>query len=45
MFAKHWDHVEDPREISGISRFLSGGIGGITSQLSKYHFKNEVITL
>ncbi|KAK7695894.1 hypothetical protein QCA50_000533 [Cerrena zonata] len=36
MFAKHWDHVEDSREISGISRFLSGGIGGITSQLSIY---------
>lgn len=35
-FAKYWDHVEDPREISGISRFLSGGIGGITSQLSIY---------
>lgn len=28
------DKVEDPRDISGISRFLSGGIGGISSQLS-----------
>jgi solute carrier family 25 phosphate transporter 23/24/25/41 len=34
MFAKYWDHVEDNREISGFSRFMSGGIGGITSQLS-----------
>lgn len=35
-FAKYWDNVEDPRDISGVSRFLSGGIGGITSQLSIY---------
>lgn len=35
-FAKYWDKVEDPRDISGISRFLSGGIGGISSQLSIY---------
>ncbi|KIK94699.1 hypothetical protein PAXRUDRAFT_11892 [Paxillus rubicundulus Ve08.2h10] len=35
-FAKHWDHVEDSRDISGSSRFLSGGIGGISSQLSIY---------
>ena len=34
MFAKYVDHVEDPRDISGVSRFLSGGMGGITSQLS-----------
>lgn len=34
-FAKYWDHVEDVREISGTSRFLAGGIGGICSQLSK----------
>lgn len=34
MFAQYWDGVSDPREISGVSRFLSGGIGGITSQLS-----------
>jgi hypothetical protein len=34
MFAKYWDHVDDPRDISGASRFMSGGIGGITSQLS-----------
>ena len=27
--------MEDSRDISGLSRFLSGGIGGITSQLSK----------
>ncbi|KXN89640.1 Calcium-binding mitochondrial carrier SAL1 [Leucoagaricus sp. SymC.cos] len=35
-FAKYWDHVDDPREISSVSRFLSGGIGGISSQLSIY---------
>ena len=34
MFATYWDHVEDTREISGFSRFMSGGVGGITSQLS-----------
>lgn len=33
-FAKYVDNVDDPREISSLSRFLSGGIGGITSQLS-----------
>ncbi|TFY56358.1 hypothetical protein EVJ58_g7695 [Rhodofomes roseus] len=33
MFAKHWDHVDDPRDISGVSRFMSGGLGGISSQL------------
>ncbi|EPT03749.1 hypothetical protein FOMPIDRAFT_149969 [Fomitopsis schrenkii] len=36
MFAQHWDHVDDPRDISGVSRFLSGGIGGISSQLTIY---------
>ena len=36
MFAKYLDHVEDSREISGFSRFMSGGIGGITSQLSMH---------
>ncbi|KAI0940015.1 hypothetical protein AcV5_001236 [Taiwanofungus camphoratus] len=36
MFARYWDKVDDPREISGVSRFLSGGMGGITSQLSIY---------
>jgi solute carrier family 25 (mitochondrial phosphate transporter), member 23/24/25/41 len=35
-FARYWDQVDDPRDISGVSRFLSGGIGGITSQLSIY---------
>ena len=34
-FAKYWDHVEDTRDISGVSRFLSGGMGGISSQLSE----------
>ncbi|OCH92951.1 mitochondrial carrier [Obba rivulosa] len=36
MFARYWDKVDDPREISGFSRFISGGIGGITSQLTIY---------
>ncbi|KAH9853514.1 mitochondrial carrier [Lenzites betulinus] len=36
MFAKYWDKVEDPRDISGASRFLSGGLGGISSQLTIY---------
>ncbi|KAF7977433.1 hypothetical protein HWV62_3588 [Athelia sp. TMB] len=35
-FAKYVDHVEDSRDISGTSRFLSGGMGGIVSQLSIY---------
>ncbi|KAJ7507892.1 mitochondrial carrier [Mycena galericulata] len=35
-FAKYWDKVEDPRDLSNLSRFLSGGIGGISSQLSIY---------
>ncbi|TFK29415.1 mitochondrial carrier [Coprinopsis marcescibilis] len=35
-FAKYWDKVDDPRDISGVSRFMSGGIGGISSQLSIY---------
>lgn len=33
MFAKYVDNVSDSRDISGFSRFMSGGIGGITSQL------------
>ncbi len=33
-FAKYVDNVSDSRDISGTSRFLSGGIGGITSQLA-----------
>ncbi|KAF8314793.1 mitochondrial carrier [Clavulina sp. PMI_390] len=36
FFAKYYDHVDDPRDISGVSRFISGGIGGITSQLAIY---------
>jgi len=36
LFAKYYDKVEDPRQISGVSRFLSGGFGGISSQLSIY---------
>jgi hypothetical protein len=40
FFARYWDKVEDPRDISGISRFISGGIGGITSQLCSLQFPN-----
>ncbi|KAF9513286.1 hypothetical protein BS47DRAFT_1344318 [Hydnum rufescens UP504] len=36
VFAKYVDHVDDPREISGTSRFISGGFGGITSQLGLF---------
>ncbi|KAH9006979.1 mitochondrial carrier [Lactarius hatsudake] len=36
FFADYVDNVEDIRDISGTSRFVSGGIGGITSQLSIY---------
>lgn len=32
FFAKYWDCVPDQTEISGTSRFISGGIGGLTSQ-------------
>lgn len=35
-FAQYWDHVEEVKDISGTSRFMSGGIGGLTSQLSIY---------
>jgi solute carrier family 25 (mitochondrial phosphate transporter), member 23/24/25/41 len=34
-FAKYVDNVHDSRDISGTSRFISGGIGGITSQLGE----------
>ncbi|THH11487.1 hypothetical protein EW145_g618 [Phellinidium pouzarii] len=36
FFAQYVDKVDDSRDISGTSRFISGGIGGITSQLSIY---------
>ncbi|OBZ70391.1 Calcium-binding mitochondrial carrier protein SCaMC-1-B [Grifola frondosa] len=36
MFAQYWDKVDDVRDISGVSRFLSGGMGGISSQLTIY---------
>ncbi|TFY79868.1 hypothetical protein EWM64_g4142 [Hericium alpestre] len=38
VFAQYVDKVEDPREISGTSRFLSGGMGGIASQLCMHTF-------
>jgi solute carrier family 25 phosphate transporter 23/24/25/41 len=37
LFAQYWDEVSDTREISGVSRFLSGGIAGLTSQLCEFH--------
>jgi hypothetical protein len=36
FLAKYWDGVNDPAEISSSSRFIAGGIGGITSQLAIY---------
>ncbi|ODN76545.1 hypothetical protein L202_05207 [Cryptococcus amylolentus CBS 6039] len=36
FLAKYWDCVSDPSELSSSSRFISGGVGGITSQLSIY---------
>lgn len=36
FFARYVDGVEDSRNISGTSRFVSGGIGGITSQLCMF---------
>jgi hypothetical protein len=41
FFAQYVDNVEDVREISGTSRFLSGGIGGITSQLSECPLRTD----
>lgn len=37
MFAKYVDNVSDSRDISGFSRFISGGFGGIASQLCTSH--------
>ncbi|AFR97689.2 solute carrier family 25 (mitochondrial phosphate transporter), member 23/24/25/41 [Cryptococcus neoformans] len=36
FLAKYWDKVSDPSELSSSSRFISGGVGGITSQLAIY---------
>ncbi|GAA5942769.1 uncharacterized protein JCM15063_002786 [Sporobolomyces koalae] len=36
VFAQHWDQVPDQTMISNTSRFISGGIGGVVSQLSIY---------
>lgn len=36
FLAKYWDKVSDPADLSPSSRFISGGIGGITSQFSIY---------
>lgn len=45
FFAKYWDHVEDSRDISQTSRFLSGGIGGILSQLSEGFLLSDCLFL
>lgn len=34
--ARYWDRVKDPSELSSSSRFLAGGVGGITSQFVIY---------
>ncbi|WFD24520.1 hypothetical protein MEQU1_003222 [Malassezia equina] len=36
FFARYVDGKSDSRDISGMSRFISGGLGGMTSQLSIY---------
>jgi hypothetical protein len=36
FLAKYWDKVSDPSELSSSSRFIAGGIGGITSQFAIY---------
>ncbi|WVR04148.1 hypothetical protein IAU60_001147 [Kwoniella sp. DSM 27419] len=36
FLAKYWDKVTDPADLSSSSRFIAGGIGGITSQFAIY---------
>lgn len=36
FLARYWDCVSDVSELSSSSRFLAGGIGGITSQFAIY---------
>jgi hypothetical protein len=36
FLARYWDKVDDQSQISGSSRFLSGGLGGISSQFAIY---------
>ena len=36
FLAKYWDCVSDPADLSSSSRFISGGVGGITSQFAIY---------
>ena len=36
FFAKYWDKVHDPSDLSSSSRFIAGGVGGITSQAAIY---------
>ncbi|RXK37012.1 solute carrier family 25 (mitochondrial phosphate transporter), member 23/24/25/41 [Tremella mesenterica] len=36
FLAQYWDKVSDASELSSSSRFLAGGVGGITSQFAIY---------
>ncbi|OCF44486.1 solute carrier family 25 (mitochondrial phosphate transporter), member 23/24/25/41 [Kwoniella heveanensis CBS 569] len=36
FLATYWDQVTDPADLSSSSRFIAGGIGGITSQFAIY---------
>lgn len=36
FLAQYWDKVSDPSELSSSSRFIAGGVGGITSQFAIY---------
>ncbi|WRT65330.1 uncharacterized protein IL334_002273 [Kwoniella shivajii] len=36
FLAVYWDKVTDPADLSSSSRFIAGGIGGITSQFAIY---------
>lgn len=35
VFAQYWDEVPDQTMISNSSRFVAGGIGGVTSQFGE----------
>jgi len=36
FLAKYWDDVSDPADLSSSSRFIAGGVGGLTSQFAIY---------
>ncbi|WWC87477.1 uncharacterized protein L201_002366 [Kwoniella dendrophila CBS 6074] len=36
FLAVYWDKVSDPADLSSSSRFIAGGVGGITSQFAIY---------